>query len=145
MLELRNDDLAKFFLQDPISPEKYQEAKDTARKAGLVDELHYNELVPSIKAAKRAGDLDAAAGLLLRALDAVEAESAAMGRDCVPAPWYYEHLAIVYRRLREPEKEIAVLQRYIAAFDGKAEHPFPHLVERLNKAQIRAKKAKEKK
>ena len=63
-----------------------------------------------MKALKRHGALDAAARLLRELIDAVEAESRSEGIGV--APWYYEQLAIVLRRLGDRAGEVAVLERF---------------------------------
>lgn len=98
-------------------------------------EHHFTSLVPGIKTAVREGDLDSAVALLLRAIDAVEAEAAAKGPQWPIAPWYYERLAIVYRKLKMPSREIAVLERYVLAHRGRLEAPYSQLLARLEKAK----------
>ncbi len=80
------------------------------RKEGYVDEKHFTEYVGTVKELKRAGRLDEAEALLLRLVEATEAES----REGVGgvAPWYYEQLAIIYRKQNDIKKEIAILRRY---------------------------------
>lgn len=54
--------------------------------------------------------MEEAARLLLNLVEATEAESRATG-DGV-APWYYEHLAIVYRKQKDPVNEKRLLVRF---------------------------------
>ena len=61
---------------------------------GLVDGRHYTTYVEDVRTLKRANQLDAAIALLLILVDAAEAEASANGWGV--APWYYEHLAIIY-------------------------------------------------
>ncbi len=77
---------------------------------------HFTAYVEDFKALKREGKLDETEELLLHLVDATEAESKADGM--VVAPAYYEHLAIIYRKQNEREKELAILDRYAAQ-----EHP----------------------
>ncbi len=49
--------------------------------------------------------------MLLELIKAVEAE--AQANSWAVAPWYYEQLAIIYRKQRDRVKEIAILERYV--------------------------------
>jgi DNA polymerase III subunit epsilon len=71
---------------------------------------HFTDLVGPIKEAKRSGEFSRAEELLLRAIEWTEEEEAEDRLGV--APWYYEHLAIVYRRQRRFADEVAVLERY---------------------------------
>ena len=101
--------------------------------AGYVDGKHFTEYVEQVKGLKRAGDVDSAELLLLRLVDATESESAADGWGV--APWYYEQLAIVYRRQRLYDKEVALLERFAAQKHAPGVSP-GQLMERLNRARI---------
>lgn len=79
-------------------------------KPGFVDGRHYTEYVDEVRRLKRAGDLDGAETLLLRLVDATEAEAKAERWGV--APWYYEQLAVVYRKKKLVDSEIAILERY---------------------------------
>ncbi|NVM96082.1 hypothetical protein [Arthrobacter wenxiniae] len=79
-------------------------------RRGMVDGVHYLELVEPIKQLKREGRLEEALVLCYKAIQG--AESDAGGRE--PAPWYTEQAAIVHRKLRERDEEIAVLKRWLA-------------------------------
>jgi hypothetical protein len=95
---------------------------------------HYSDLVDRIKDAKRGGNLEEAETLLLRAIESTEQE-AATERWGV-APWYYEQLAIVYRKQNRYQDEIGILERY--AKQPKAPGAGPQkLAERLAKAKAR--------
>lgn len=121
------------------------------KKAGDVDGKHYTDSVESVKQLKREGKNQEAIAILLRLVDATEAEaveaakeSSAMVtllRSSVPtadkaanqlrsavgdfweassaeqvwgvAPWYYEQLAILYRKEKQYLQEVAILERYI--------------------------------
>lgn len=76
---------------------------------GMVNGLHYLELVEPIKQLKREGRLEEALVLCLAAIEG--AERARNGRE--PAPAYTEHAAIIYRKLGRREEEIAILQRWL--------------------------------
>lgn len=70
---------------------------------------HYSDSTDRIKELKREGRLEEAERLLLDAVDATEAESKGGGGV---APWYYEQLAIIYRKMGRPDDELAILERY---------------------------------
>lgn len=79
-------------------------------KRGMVDGVHYLELVEPIKQLKREDRLEEALALCYKAIEA--AESDAGSRE--PAPWYTEQAAIVHRKLRQRDEQIAVLKRWLA-------------------------------
>ena len=72
--------------------------------------VHYTGHVERIKDLKRAQRADKAIALLLECLDATEAEANIKGGGV--APWYYEQLAILYRKDKRLADEIDVLERY---------------------------------
>jgi hypothetical protein len=72
--------------------------------------------------AKRCGDLARAEDLLRRLVDADEVQAQAQGRGV--APWYYEELAILYRKQKRYDAEIEVLQRFAMAIKGAVVAPF---------------------
>lgn len=80
-------------------------------RSGLVNGVHYLELVEPIKQLKRDGRLQEALELCLAAAEA--AEAAREGRE--PAPWYSEQAAIIHRKLGQRAEEIAVLTRWLIA------------------------------
>lgn len=80
-------------------------------RSGLVNGVHYLELVEPIKQLKRDGRLEEALELCLAAAEA--AEAAREGRE--PAPWYSEQAAIIHRKLGQRAEEIAVLTRWLTA------------------------------
>lgn len=92
----------------------------------------------TIKILRREGQEDAAEKLLLKLLDAIELEVASEGFGV--APWYYEQLAIIYRKQKDYLKEIEILERF-----AKQKHApgasTPKLLERLEKARILASKS----
>jgi hypothetical protein len=79
-------------------------------KQGMVDGVHYLELIEPIKQLKRDGRLDEALVLCYKAIQG--AERNAGGRE--PAPWYTEQAAIIHRKLKQKDEEIAVLKRWLA-------------------------------
>lgn len=80
-------------------------------KQGMVNGIHYLQLVEPIKQLKRDGRLEDALVLCYAAIEGAEANRE--GRE--PAPWYTEQAAIIHRKLSQRDEEIAVLQRWLAA------------------------------
>ncbi|MET3206243.1 UNVERIFIED_ORG: hypothetical protein ABIB21_003062 [Arthrobacter sp. UYEF13] len=76
---------------------------------GMVDGVHYLELVEPIKQLKREGRLKEALVLSYKAIEAAEGDRG--GRE--PAPWYTEQAAIVHRKLGQRAEEVAVLKRWM--------------------------------
>lgn len=78
-------------------------------RAGMVNGVHFIELIEPIKQLKREGRLREALALCYQAIEG--AERSAGGLE--PAPSYTEHAAIIHRKLGERDLEIAVLERWI--------------------------------
>lgn len=85
-------------------------ARGESFKQGMVNGVHYLQLVEPIKQLKREGRLEDALVLCYAAIEGAEANRE--GRE--PAPWYTEQAAIIHRKLGQRDKEIAVLQRWVA-------------------------------
>ncbi|MEA2880611.1 MAG: polymerase subunit epsilon [Hyphomicrobiales bacterium] len=68
------------------------------------------DLVEAVRTAKREDRLEDACNLLIEEVERQEAESAQNGYGV--APWYYEQLAIVYRKQGRDLDELAILERY---------------------------------
>ncbi|MGQ0552995.1 MAG: hypothetical protein ACT4PU_07220 [Planctomycetota bacterium] len=85
---------------------------------GLLHGRHYTESIERVMALKRSGMLNEARLLLTEMVAACEEEAAAMTARRGPwklAPWYYEQLAIVNRKLKLHDEECAVLERYLGS------------------------------
>lgn len=82
--------------------------------ASAVDGRHYSSFADEVKALRRAGEDDAAAGLLLRLIDAVEREARIpmAGHTEVPR-WYFDQLAIIYAKAGKRAERGRLLQRYV--------------------------------
>lgn len=78
-------------------------------RSGMVNGVHYLELVEPIKQLKREGRLEEALELCYQAIQG--AENDRNGRE--PAPAYTLDAAIIHRKLKQTDQEIAVLQRWI--------------------------------
>lgn len=71
---------------------------------------HYTNSVDEVKRLIRAECFDEAVQLLLKGVDATEKE-AAKDKTGV-APWYYEKLAMIYRKQGRHDAEVAILERF---------------------------------
>ena len=111
----------------------YIEAKNYYKnKPGYYNGKHYTEYAETIRILRREGEDDAAEKILLKLLDAIELESKAEGHGV--APWYYEQLAIIYRKRKDYHKEIGILERFAKQKHAPGVKP-PRLLERLKKAK----------
>ena len=100
----------------------------------LAPEAHrIDDLVTAVKAAKREGRMAEAVVLLKREVDRQEAESSQSGLGV--APWYYEQLAIIYRKHGLLEEELEILQRYERQIKAPGRGP-TRLAERLAKIRV---------
>lgn len=95
---------------------------------GTVRGTHYLELVEPIKQLKREGRLEDALALCYQAIEGAERSRTGRG----PAPWYTEQAAIIHRKLKQRDLEIAVLQRYLDACPIEIRSN-TRITERLNK------------
>lgn len=116
------------------SPERAREIEK-----GTINGVHYLELAEPIKQAKREGRNEYALKLCFQAIEG--AERGALGG--MPAPGYTEHAAIILRKLKRRDEEIAVLDRYLRwiPWDDRQRHPF---MERIRKVEAIQKKEKAK-
>lgn len=78
-------------------------------KPGFYKGKHFTEYVEEVKSLVRENKLDDAENLLLALVSATESES-----KFGVAPWYYEKLAIIYRKKKDLNAEIGILERYFA-------------------------------
>lgn len=85
---------------------------DRIRQAGSVAGAHHTEYIDQVKQLKTEKRHDAAIALLLQLVAATAAESAVAGKDHGVSPWYYEQLAIIYRKEKRYADEVAILERY---------------------------------
>ena len=83
---------------------------------GTVEGSHFTSYVEAVKALKREKRFDEAVALLNRLVEATEADARA--NKYAPAPWYYDQLAMLYRKRKDPAAELAVLERYAAFAPG---------------------------
>src|SRR5262245_8309013 len=93
-----------------------------ADTSGFYKGRHFATHVEEVKASKRAGEYRRAEALLLELVSANENE--ARTHRWAVAPWYYDQLAIIYRKTKEPDKELAILERYVRCW-RPADGPVP--------------------
>lgn len=107
-------------------------SKAAVERAGDVRGMHYVERAPEIHALKRQGMYSEALALILECVDAAERVALLTGMD--PAPAYSTYAAIEYRRQKDYAREVAILERYVAACPpGRGDK---RVAERLEKARI---------
>ena len=132
LLKLVSKDAKNLRSEIPLVEFSVQEAQK--REAGSVEGLHYTGYVEDVKQLKREKRHSAAIDLLLKLIDATEAEARVAGKGWGVAPWYYEQLAIIYRKEKRFAEEVAVLERYKAQPKAPGIGP-SKLDERLKKAR----------
>ena len=82
--------------------------KDSTTASPVGSFNHFTDAVDTIKQLKREQRHDEAESLLLWCIEQTEQEE--FGD---PAPWYYKHLAIVYRKENRYEDEVQIIKRYL--------------------------------
>lgn len=100
----------------------------------LVGGVHYLELIEPIKQLKREGNRQEALKLCYVAIESAEKDKSG---GC-PAPAYTIDAAIIHRKLREPDKEVAVLKRWLA-ISPKRYREGSQVAERLAKIESSTK------
>ncbi len=108
--------------------------RHSVEAAGCVDGSHYTDFVERVKQLKRAERHEEAIALLLKLVEAIEEESRAAGEGWGVAPWYFEQLAILYRKEKRYADEVSILERYEAQPKAPGAGPM-RLAERLEKAR----------
>ena len=109
-------------------------------RAGFYKGRHYTAYVATVEQLKRDGRLGEVEALLLGLIEATEREDS-IDQNGV-APWYYEQLAIVYRKQHRYADEVAVLSRFANQRHAPGVGP-PKLASRLEKALELAAKTTE--
>ena len=117
-------------IEDPITEFDFRESQ--AREAWSVDGEHFTSYVEQIRQLKREKRHQEAIELLLKTVDVTESEANVDGLGV--APWYYEQLAIIYRKEKRYADEVAILERYDAQPKGPGAKP-KVLADRLVKAR----------
>lgn len=80
-------------------------------KPGYYNSRHYTTYIEEVNYLKRDEKLEEVEKLLLELINAVEEENKI--KKMGVAPWYYEQLAIVYRKQKDYQKEITILERFL--------------------------------
>ena len=109
-------------------------------RPGFVDGEHFTAYAEEVKQLKRERRQEEAIALLLKLVAATEAESREPGGASRVAPWYYEQLAIIYRKEGRIADEVAILERYESRCKELG-HSADRLAERLTKARAKYEKA----
>ena len=104
-------------------------------KPGYVKGKHFTDYVDEVKQLLRDGNTSEVVALLLELVAATENESKAQGYGI--APWYYEQLAIVYRKMGSVNDEIAILERFAKQKHAPGVKP-AKLLSRLEKLRNKA-------
>lgn len=102
---------------------------------GIVDGIHYLELAEPIKQAKREGRNEDALQMCYQAIEGAERDR--QGRE--PAPAYTRHAAIILRKLKRPDEEASVLERYLQWLPDEAreQHGFTERLAKVRELQQR--------
>ncbi len=115
-------------------------------KPGHYNGKHFTAYVSDVENLKRDGKLEEAEKLLVELVKATEKENSIEKHGV--APWYYEQLAIIYRKQKSYHKEVSILERFSKqkpakhwGIDDISQLPEIHpLLKRLEKAKILADK-----
>lgn len=133
LLERRNPASKTFLTNEVVSA--FTEEQQRIKSAGSIDDEHYTDFVEQVKILKREKRHEEAISLLSRLVEATEAESRAAGAGWGVAPWYYEQLAIIYRKERRYADEVKILLRYKKQPKAPGAGP-SKLAARLDKARL---------
>lgn len=106
--------------------------RDKTEKPGYYLGKYYTEYVETVKQLKKIKEYQKTEQLLLALIEAVESESIAKNQGV--APWYYEQLAIIYRKTGDLKKELEILERFTRQKLGPGAQP-PKFFERLEKVR----------
>ena len=128
-------------IASPSAPRRTSEASSSpmtgGSDAGTLRGKHYTDYAEEVRVLRRYDHDDTAEALLLELLDVIEAEAAVKGWGV--APWYYEQLAIIYRKRKDYDAEVKTLERFASVPHAPGASP-PKLLERLEKARALAAK-----
>ena len=86
---------------------KYEYSPPKSRTGG-----HYTDYVEHVKQLNAEKRNEEAITLLLKLVDETEKEAKSQGEGWGVAPWYYEQLAILYRKEKQYDNEVELLERY---------------------------------
>lgn len=108
--------------------------QETSQAAGKVRGTWWGQQRGAVAELKRQGRFDGATALVEECTAAAERVALALGER--PDPWPAEQLSIIYRKLKDPARELAALERYAKAC-GSFGVP-DKIGERLNRARVAA-------
>jgi len=100
---------------------------------GYIRGRYFITYVYDVTNLERQDRLDEAESLLLELIDA-EKDLRRVEKVKNPSPWYYEQLAIVYRKNKKYSDEISIIEKYLTQSDGGGIH-YPKMLKRLEKAK----------
>lgn len=104
----------------------------------FIKDTHYTDYVEKVIDLKKQKEHSKAIELLLKLVHEVEKEakiqSKRLGYNWGVAPWYYEQLAIIYRKEKRFNDEVAILERYMQQ-EGVAGDGGSKMEQRLIKAK----------
>lgn len=101
-----------------------------SEKLGFYKGKIYSDYPEEIKKLKSNGNYDKAIELLVNLIEVIEKESHETGYGV--APWYYEQLAIIYKKKKDYLNEIKVLERFAKQKHAPGVKP-KKLLEKLEK------------
>jgi len=107
-------------------------------KPGFYKGKHFSDYVPEITSLKKGENYKDLEILLLKLVEATEADDKATNSGV--APYYYEELAILYRKQKDYAKEVAILERFMSKRHAPGVKP-AQLEKRLEKAREQAAKS----
>jgi hypothetical protein len=93
--------------------EAVRQRKEAGREAGSFDGQYWGNYREAVAELKRQKRLEEARDILEKCAEAAEREALIV--DTVPHPWAVEQLSVVLGKLKDPERELLVLERYESA------------------------------
>lgn len=87
----------------------------------LIEGRHYSEYSEVINGLIKQGKYDAAKKLLTEIIRIIESVAICKGEGV--APWYYEKLAMVYKKMNDKDSEIQVLKQFLSQPKARGVRP----------------------
>jgi hypothetical protein len=101
---------------------------------GFYKGKHYTKYVDDVRYLIKENKLEDAEKLLIELVNATENES--KRHNYGVAPWYYERLAVIYRKKKDKKSEMEILERFANQKHAPGATP-PKLLARLEKLNSR--------
>jgi hypothetical protein len=98
--------------------------------SGFYKGKHYTKYVDDVRYLIKENKLEEAEKLLIELVKVTENE--AKRNNYGVAPWYYERLAVIYRKKKDKNSEIRILERFASQKHAPGATP-PKLLARLEK------------